>query len=283
MTLRTLQPARRQWIVEQARLGAAPEAVLAPLLAEGWEQQQAIDAIEEVMREFLADHAQRNSLPVPVPVPAPVGLNETWLLPAGDRSVQVLATLLHPRVVVFGGLLSGEECDQLILNAWDRLEPSNVVNPVTGGDQRDEGRTSQGMAFQRGGDSLLQTLETRISRLLQWPVENGEGLQILRYAPGTEYRPHYDYFDPALPGSAPLLARGGQRVATLVIYLNTPERGGATVFPGSRFEVAAIKGNAVFFSYDRPHPMTLTLHGGAPVLAGEKWIATKWLRERRHD
>ena len=48
-------------------------------------------------------------------------------------------------------------------------------------------------------------------------------------------------------------------------------------------EVAPIKGNAVFFSYDRPHPVTRTLHGGAPVIAGEKWVATKWLREGRFD
>ena len=42
---------------------------------------------------------------------------------------------------------------------------------------------------------------------------------------------------------------------------------------------APIKGNAVFFSYDRPHAITRTLHGGAPVVRGEKWVATKWLRE----
>ena len=44
-------------------------------------------------------------------------------------------------------------------------------------------------------------------------------------------------------------------------------------------EVAPIKGNAVFFSYERAHPVTRTLHGGAPVIAGDKWVATKWLRE----
>lgn len=66
------------------------------------------------------------------------------------------------------------------------------------------------------------------------------------------------------------------------MYLNTPARGGATIFPEAHFEVAAVKGNAVFFSYDRPHPMTRTLHGGAPVLEGEKWILTKWLRAGVH-
>jgi prolyl 4-hydroxylase len=110
-------------------------------------------------------------------------------------------------------------------------------------------------------------------------VNHGEGLQILRYRPGAEYRPHHDYFDPVHPGTAKILERGGQRVGTLVMYLNTPEGGGATTFPDVGLEVAPVRGNAVFFSYDRAHPSTRTLHGGAPVTAGEKWVATKWLRQ----
>ena len=73
--------------------------------------------------------------------------------------------------------------------------------------------------------------------------------------------------------------RGGQRVGTVVMYLNEPEKGGGTSFPDVHFEVAPKRGNAVFFSYDRPHAVTRSLHGGAPVVAGEKWVATKWLRE----
>jgi prolyl 4-hydroxylase len=63
------------------------------------------------------------------------------------------------------------------------------------------------------------------------------------------------------------------------MYLNTPLAGGATTFPDVGFEVAPIKGNAIFFSYDRAHPSTGTLHAGAPVTEGEKWVATKWLRQ----
>ena len=89
--------------------------------------------------------------------------------------------------------------------------------------------------------------------------------------------------DPSDTGSGAAggdLRRGGQRVATLVIYLNEPAKGGGTTFPDVFMEVAPRRGNAVFFSYERPHPSTRTLHGGAPVIEGEKWIATKWLRER---
>ena len=71
-------------------------------------------------------------------------------------------------------------------------------------------------------------------------------------------------------------------MASLVIYLNTPEAGGSTVLPESRLEIGAVAGNALFFSYDRPHPMTRSLHAGSPVVRGEKWIATKWLRQGPH-
>ena len=100
----------------------------------------------------------------------------------------------------------------------------------------------------------------------------------MRYRPGAEYKPHHDYFDPVHPGTPRILERGGQRVGTLVMYLNTPDGGGATTFPDVGLEVAPVRGNAVFFSYDRAHLSTKTLHGGAPVTAGEKWVATKWLR-----
>jgi prolyl 4-hydroxylase len=153
------------------------------------------------------------------------------------------------------------------------------VDNATGGSEVNDARTSDGMFFERGEAPLITAIEQRIATLLRWPVENGEGLQILRYRPGAEYRPHHDYFDPEHPGTARILARGGQRVGTLVMYLNTPEGGGATTFPDVGLEVAPVRGNAVFFSYDRAHPDTRTLHGGAPVTAGEKWVATKWLRQ----
>jgi prolyl 4-hydroxylase len=127
----------------------------------------------------------------------------------------------------------------------------------------------------------VRRIEARIARLVNWPEEKGEGLQVLHYRPGTEYKPHYDYFDPKEPGTPAILRRGGQRVGTLVMYLGEPDKGGGTIFPDVRLEIAPKRGNAVFFSYERPHPSTKTLHGGAPVLAGEKWIATKWLREQR--
>jgi len=282
MSAKQITPELRQQIIDQARAGQPPEVVLKPLLDNGWEEQQAIDAVESVTRDFLAEHARVHALPSPVRVPAPIGLNGPSLVRAADREVQVLASLLLPRIVVFGGLLSGEECDELVAMARERVARSSVVNIETGGDEIHEARTSEGTYFARGVNAVCRRIEARIAALIDWPVENGEGLQVLRYGVGAQYKPHFDYFDPQRPGMHSILKRGGQRVASVVMYLNTPRCGGATTFPDGKFEVGAIKGNAVFFSYDRPHPMTRSLHGGAPVTDGEKWVATKWLREGPH-
>jgi prolyl 4-hydroxylase len=212
-------------------------------------------------------------------LPEPV-MNDACTLRLSDgHEVRVLAHMKSPRVIVFGGLLTDAECEGLMALAHARLTRSETVDNATGGNELNAGRTSDGMFFERGEKPLITSIEKRIAELLNWPLNHGEGLQILRYRPGAEYRPHHDYFDPAHPGSARILERGGQRVGTLVMYLNTPSGGGATIFPETGFEVAPLRGNAVFFSYERAHVSTRTLHGGAPVTAGEKWVATKWLRE----
>ena len=276
-----ITPELRAWIIEQAGAGHKPEAVLQSMLASGWNEDSAIAALEQVLTGYLDDKARTAVLPPPVRVPDPLPHGTRTRLWAGDREVEVLVNLLTPRVVVFRDLLSDEECDEMIALASKRLARSETVQTDTGGSEVNEARTSQGMFFERGEQPVVARIEARMAALLDWPLENGEGLQVLRYGPGAEYKPHYDYFDPAHSGTPAILQRGGQRVASLVCYLNTPTQGGATVFPDAQLEVAPLRGNAVFFSYDRAHPVTKSLHGGALVVEGEKWVATKWVREGR--
>jgi prolyl 4-hydroxylase len=285
MSPQAITPELRQWIVDQARAGCRPEDVLASMRASGWAEDVAINALEQTLKNYLADTqraaVQRpaDGLPPAVPVPEPVLLPGQTLVRAHDRQVRLLLTLRNPRVIVFGGLLSDEECDAMVELARPRLARSETVQLGSGGSEVNAARTSDGMFFDRGEFPLCRTIEQRIAALVNWPVENGEGLQVLRYRPGAEYKAHHDYFDPAQPGTPTILKRGGQRVGTVVMYLNQPGRGGGTAFPDVDLEVAPCKGNAVFFSYDRAHPVTRTLHAGTAVLEGEKWVATKWLRE----
>jgi prolyl 4-hydroxylase len=284
----------RQWIVAQAEAGCMPEDVVKAMVASGWREDVAVEALEQTLREHLQALRAGTGASAPLQpgqpeagvaqaasaVPEPALHEGATVILADGHPVQVLMSLRLPRVVLFGGLLTGDECDALIALARPRLARSETVDTSTGGSEVNTARTSDGMFFGRGETPLIDRIERRIAALVNWPVESGEGLQILRYRPGAQYEPHHDYFDPAKPGTPRILERGGQRVGTLVMYLNTPARGGDTIFPDAGLGVGPVRGGAVFFSYDRPHASTLTLHGGAPVLSGEKWVATKWLRER---
>lgn len=264
----------RQWVATQLAAGCRGAEILVAMRASDWTEAVA----HQVLREAGANAPE--PLPGALPLPGPELACGQTVLDAGGRPVPLLLQMRRPRLLLFGGLLDTDECDALIAEARPRLARSETVADESGVNEIDPARTSEGMFFERGESPLVAGIEARIAALLNWPLAWGEGLQVLRYGPGAEYRPHHDYFDPARPGSEAVLRHGGQRVGTLLLYLNTPARGGATRFPDAQTAVAAVKGNAVFFSYDRPHPSTLTLHGGAPVREGEKWVATKWLRER---
>lgn len=270
----------QRWIDAQTAAGVAPDAVLEAMVASGWQREIARGALREALK---AQPARRASTAPSTRLPEPKIPEGAHTVPAGDRDVRIVSALSEPRVIVFADLLAADECDELVALSRERLARSETVQTETGGTEINAARTSEGMFFERGENALVARIEARIAALLDWPLENGEGLQVLRYAPGTEYKPHYDYFDPAEPGTPVILNRGGQRLASLVMYLNAPTRGGATIFPDVGLSVAPQRGHAVFFSYERPHPDTRTLHGGAPVLEGEKWVATKWLREGRFD
>lgn len=188
-----------------------------------------------------------------------------------------------PRVIQVMNVLRGEECDQLIAGSRRRLTRSTVVSnsAESGFSELHDTRTSYGSHYDRGGNELIRRIEKRLSEIFRFPVLYGESIQILNYGLGGEYKPHFDYFDPETEGGKAAMKKGGNRVATIVMYLNDVDLGGATVFPEVNLQVMPIRGSAVYFDYHLPDGTSdpMTLHGGLPVLKGEKWIATKWVRE----
>lgn len=281
------------WLIEQIRAGQPSQVLLQAMCDRGWRRDVAMGLIAQALGERVEPVAMPASAVSPQaeapsagdtvvdakPVPAPAIDDGVLYVDVGDRRVPVLMHLPRPRVVLFGDFLSSQECDRLVEAARPRMQRSMTADPRTGETKVDTVRTSRGMFFQRDETPLVRTIEARIAKLLQWPVTHGEHLQVLHYRPGDRYEPHYDYFDPTQPGAAPLLARGGQRLATFLMYLREPERGGDTTFPDLGLSFAPRRGSALFFSYPVPDPSSKSLHGGAPVQAGEKWVATKWLRE----
>ena len=180
-----------------------------------------------------------------------------------------------PALKLWTDFLTADECDALVEQARPRLTQSRTQD---GNSQiLSDWRDSENMSFKPGENALIDGIERRIADLFQWPLENFEALQVARYGPAQHYKQHHDYFYENAQAS---LANGGQRIATLLIYLNTCPSGGATQFPAVGLKVVAQKGSALYFEYRQPVPQSKTLHAGLPVEQGEKWIMTRWFRER---
>ncbi len=290
----------QQWLKQSIEEGFTPETIEQSMRASGYQPEFAHRAVAAAFKQIdpprRAEEAASTPATAPsdhdAPAAAPEQRTSTRILAggpseidAGDRAVHILMALNAPRIVLFGDLLSAQECEALIEMSRGKLERSNVVDRETGRYERHPDRTSEGTYFRRAENELIARIETRIAELTGCPQERGEPIQVLHYNPGTEYKPHFDYFDPADAGNRQVLAMGGQRVATLIMYLNEVQGGGSTVFPEIGLDVLPHKGNAVFFAYsdDEGKLDGRTLHGGSPVAAGEKWIATKWLRQRTYS
>lgn len=190
-----------------------------------------------------------------------------------DREIHIIAKIEEPLIVILGNVLSDEECEGLIRMSEDKLKRSKIGNTRT----VDDIRTSSSMFFEEGENELVARIERRLSQIMNIPVEHGEGLQMLNYHIGQEYKAHFDFF------SSTSRAASNPRISTLVMYLNDVEEGGETYFPKLNFSVNPQKGSAVYFEYfyDNQDLNDLTLHGGAPVIKGSKWAATQWMRRKK--
>lgn len=287
MEFAELQPDLQQWIKDAVKGGQDLPTMTDALLKAGYQP-----AISKALRQYLAEVGHMSPEEAAVLTAEDEAEadaarfrifdyreNTFWV---EDREVQVLLNLSRPNVTLFGNLLSHNECDALVEMSRQQLSPSRVVNSQNGAFDLQEARTSLGTYFKRAENPLIAMLEERICGLLKLPSDRGESIQVLHYGVGAQYEPHYDFFSPQYPGNKKVLAHGGQRVATMILYLNDVEAGGSTVFPKLGLDILPRKGCGLLFSYadDGDGLDYMTFHGGSPVLAGEKWIATKWFRQR---
>jgi len=272
----------QRWLDDNLARGCTPASLVQEMCKSGFDQAAANAAVHArtLAPSASAQSASSNAYVYDTPRLPMQGSQ----IATHDRQVHVSMRLARPVVALFDNLMDPAECDQLIELARVKLKRSAIVDPITGEHKVIDNRSSYGTYFTLNENDFIARLDRRIADLMHWPLENGEGLQILHYPVGGEYRPHFDYFPPDDPGSASHLARGGQRVSTLVMYLNDVEEGGQTTFPSIHLAVTPKKGAATYFEYVNATGQldALSLHAGEPVLRGEKWIATKWMRQQRY-
>ena len=186
------------------------------------------------------------------------------------------APVKNAQIYLFHDYLSDDDCDTLMRLIDANRRPSTLL--ATHDDP--EFRTSDSCDLDRWSDEV-RPIDERIAALLGIPPENGETLQGQRYAPGQQFRAHCDYFHESQPYWPAMQKQGGQRTWTAMAFLNDVEEGGATWFPRAGIRVNPKRGLLLMWNNMLPDgsPNLDTLHEGMRVIAGTKYIVTKWFRE----
>lgn len=179
----------------------------------------------------------------------------------------------QPRIRIFRQLFTPTECDYLLKVAEGLYQPSMVYNAAR---QlvRDPIRTSDGATLHwLVEDSAVHALLRRIGKATGTDASQGEASQVLRYQPGQEYKPHYDY----------VRASDNQRIVTALVWLNEDYQGGETAFLRTGQKLRGRKGDALVFwnSLEDGSIDPLTEHAGLPVQRGTKLLFNRWIRASR--
>ncbi len=210
----------------------------------------------------------------PSPLRRQIGIDVAQRL-AGDPRI-VRAPIDAAQVFQLPNFLDAAQCDRLIATIDAGRRPSTLFS-----DRASSGfRTSESCDLDRWSPEI-RPIDEAISTLLGIDPRHGETLQGQRYAPGQQFRAHHDYFHDTESYWQRMRDNGGQRTWTAMIYLNDVEEGGATWFPQAGFRAAPRRGLLLTWNNMKPDgsPNDRTIHEGTAVVAGTKYIVTKWFRE----
>jgi prolyl 4-hydroxylase len=180
--------------------------------------------------------------------------------------------------VVVDSVLTKEDCKYIIEKANSLFTRSSVV----GVEGTDPSRTSETAWIPRD-DPVAQKVFSKACELTGKPMGCCEDLQVVRYKPGTFYKAHHDSCCDDSDACKNFETRGGQRVGTLLVYLNDEFTDGETHFPDhGDLKIKAPPGSAIFFkplATDTLQCHPKALHAGLPISSGTKYVCNAWVRE----
>ena len=200
-----------------------------------------------------------------------------------DRKVPPETRLqVSPKVSEIKNFFTPEEADYVI-SAGEAFLAQATVNDEKLGQVEDDSRTNSFANFHfMESDVVLASLNARLVKYAGLTGKGGDPLSLLHYQVGQSYAPHYDFFDPSFPAHKAPLQEGGQRTKTMLVYLNDDYQGGETDFPEIDFRYRGTKGGLLLFDNvnEQGEPDRRTLHTGCAPTSGEKWLLSKWIRQR---
>jgi prolyl 4-hydroxylase len=185
---------------------------------------------------------------------------------------------LDPRIYTIDDVLTDVECTRLIALARPLLRTSLTVH-ADGSSKPSRTRTSSSAYISH---AQVPWLIERVGRFLGVDEAHVEPPQITRYERGQRYDAHHDGVDPRGTDGQSFVRDRGQRVVTLLFYLNDVRRGGATRFQRLRIDVRPRVGQLLVFypSRDDLHQIDERLLHSAEPAEDTKWVCQIWVRAR---
>jgi predicted 2-oxoglutarate/Fe(II)-dependent dioxygenase YbiX len=188
-----------------------------------------------------------------------------------------------PQIRAIESFATADECAWLIQLARGSLRRARIYRKDAEGYAEAGTRTNSEADYTFGNaDLVLRLVIERIARALGVSAQLFEVAKLLHYEPGQHFAPHCDFQEPSTPALAREVERRGQRIATVLVYLNDDYDGGETEFPRIGLRHRAATGDALLFANVRPSGELDydSLHAGLPPTRGVKWVLSQWIRDR---
>ena len=179
--------------------------------------------------------------------------------------------------IIIDNFITEQEAKYILDNTKDKFEDSTII-----GGKNSSIRKSKNTWIKKD-DNVVKNIFNRLLSFTQYPFENAEDLQVVKYEPDGYYNEHHDSCCDETVECEEFIKRGGQRILTVLIYLNDDYEGGSTRFHNLNKDYKPKKYSAVLF-----HPLNKSenkchnnaLHSGMPIISGEKYIASIWIHEK---
>ena len=164
------------------------------------------------------------------------------------------------------------------------LSAGSVIGAVSGFFGVDFGESRKSTTWFLNYGTAAPLIRNVLQLLPSATLEQCEEPQVVRYNSGDYFDWHQDALPPALASKR---GNGGQRLATVLVYLNdvSARDGGETEFRELGLKIRPQRGTALVFfpAMADGTPDSRTLHAGNPVSGDSaKWIAQLWVHERKY-
>jgi len=211
-------------------------------------------------------------------------IKKVWKQRQGtNKEKKMIKVEEDPLITVYDNFLSVKETEHILNQANNlTLNKAKVCSNKDNKSVYSSGRTGLNGWLPHSMTSFMFDIGCKIADIVNQPLNYAEKFQVVEYGTNQKYDPHYDAWNLTTEQGKKYTKNYGQRTTTCLIYLNTVEKGGSTLFPNLNVEIKAKQGRMVVFNNlnKEKERHVNSLHGGMLVEKGNKYITNLWFREK---